>query len=339
MPSEERHQPAQRSATTSVSASQWTNAPGPTSSRGSCGRSAATSLTYRRGAWPERSDCQPRRMVRSSAYLTHPIFHMNRAESEMTRYMRRLADRDLALDRSMIPLGSCTMKLNATAEMLPISWPEFSEIHPFVPPDQALGYKRTYATTFSAEALRDHRLRRDLDAVELRRAGRIRRFARNPRLPPLSRRGARRTVCLIPSSAHGTNPASAQMCGMRRRRCEGADEGGNIDLDDFSRQGRGACGRKPRGLHDHLSVDARRVRDAGARNLRDRPCPAVARSTSTAPTSTRIVGLARPGDIGADVSHLNLHKTFCIPHGGGGPGMGPIGVKAHLIPFLPGRSA
>ena len=156
----------------------------------------------------------PKALIRQSAYLTHPVFHMNRAESEMTRYMRRLADRDLALDRAMIPLGSCTMKLNATAEMLPITWPEFAEIHPFVPADQAHRLCRVDQGPVR-EAVPDHRLRRHLDAAQLRRAGRVSRACL--RSAPTTRAAgeAHRNVCLIPASAHGTNPASASMCGMK----------------------------------------------------------------------------------------------------------------------------
>ena len=218
-------------------------------------------------AWPDHR--LPEALVRTSAYLTHPIFHMNRAESEMTRYMRRLSDRDLALDRAMIPLGSCTMKLNATAEMLPISWPEFSEIHPFVPADQAAGYheliddlsrKLCAITGYDAVSMQPN------SGAQGEYAGllAIRRYH-------LSRGDAHRTICLIPSSAHGTNPASAQMCGHergggRRRRQRQHRRGG------FPPEGRAAC-RQARGLHDHLSLDPRRVRGARPRTLRHRPRP------------------------------------------------------------------
>ncbi len=279
-------------------------------------------------AWPEQR--LPEVLVRTSAYLTHPIFHMNRAESEMTRYMRRLSDRDLALDRAMIPLGSCTMKLNATAEMLPISWPEFAEIHPHVPADQAAGY---------------HELIRDLseklcavtgyDAISMQPnsgaqgeyAGllAIRRYH-------LARGEAHRTVCLIPSSAHGTNPASAQMCGMSVV-VVGADADGNVDVEDF---------RKKATLHAEKLAACMITYPSthGVFEARVREICAITHFHGgqvylDGANLNALVGLARPGDIGADVSHLNLHKTFCIPHGGGGPGMGPIGVKAHLIPFLP----
>lgn len=279
-------------------------------------------------AWPEAR--LPEALVRTSPYLTHPIFHMNRAESEMTRYMRRLADRDLALDRAMIPLGSCTMKLNATAEMLPISWPEFSEIHPFVPADQALGYraliddlseKLCAITGYDAISMQPS------SGAQGEYAGLL-----AIRAYHLSRNEAHRTVCLIPSSAHGTNPASAQMCGMSVV-VVGAGAQGNVDLADFRRKAEqhadklAACMITYPSTHGVFEVQVREICDIvhghGGQVYLD------------GANLNALVGLARPGDIGADVSHLNLHKTFCIPHGGGGPGMGPIGVKAHLIPFLP----
>ncbi|VUF11270.1 aminomethyl-transferring glycine dehydrogenase [Methylobacterium dankookense] len=279
-------------------------------------------------AWPESR--LPESLLRTSPYLTHPIFHMNRAESEMTRYMRRLADRDLALDRAMIPLGSCTMKLNATAEMLPISWPEFSEIHPHVPDDQAAGYRQLIGdlsdklcavTGYDAISMQPN------SGAQGEYAGllAIRRYH-------LSRGEAHRTVCLVPSSAHGTNPASAQMCGMSVV-VVGADANGNVDVEDFRRKAEqhsadlAACMITYPSTHGVFEARVREIcaitHDHGGQVYLD------------GANLNALVGLARPGDIGADVSHLNLHKTFCIPHGGGGPGMGPIGVKAHLIPFLP----
>ncbi|WP_132255128.1 aminomethyl-transferring glycine dehydrogenase [Methylobacterium segetis] len=287
-----------------------------------------TDLAYDEG-WPEPR--LPQALLRTSEYLTHPIFHMNRAESEMTRYMRRLADRDLALDRAMIPLGSCTMKLNATAEMLPISWPEFSEIHPFVPEDQAEGYRHLIGdlsdklcaiTGYDAISMQPN------SGAQGEYAGLL-----AIRGYHLSRGEGHRKVCLIPSSAHGTNPASAQMCGMSVV-VVGADADGNIDLDDFrakaERHGAelAACMITYPSTHGVFEERVREiceiVHGQGGQVYLD------------GANLNALVGLARPGDIGADVSHLNLHKTFCIPHGGGGPGMGPIGVKAHLIPFLPG---
>ena len=274
----------------------------------------------------------PEALVRTSEFLTHPIFHMNRAESEMTRYMRRLADRDLALDRSMIPLGSCTMKLNATAEMLPISWPEFSEMHPFVPADQALGYKELIddlcaklcvITGYDAISMQPN------SGAQGEYAGllAIRAYHR-------SRGDDKRTVCLIPASAHGTNPASAQMAGMSVVVIR-TDKNGNIDVDDF---------RAKAEAHAH-DLAACMITYPSTHGVFEETVREICEITHTnggqvyldGANLNALVGLARPGEIGADVSHLNLHKTFCIPHGGGGPGMGPIGVKAHLIPFIPGH--
>ncbi len=274
----------------------------------------------------------PADQLRTSEYLTHPIFHMNRAESEMTRYMRRLADRDLALDRSMIPLGSCTMKLNATAEMLPISWPEFADIHPFVPPDQALGYKELIddlsaklctITGYDAISMQPN------SGAQGEYAGLL-----AIRAYHLSRGDKHRTVCLIPASAHGTNPASAHMCGMTVV-VIGTDATGNIDVADFR--------AKAEKHSEHLA--ACMITYPSTHGVFEETVVEICEITHKhggqvyidGANLNAMVGLARPGDVGGDVSHLNLHKTFCIPHGGGGPGMGPIGVKAHLIPFLPGH--
>jgi glycine dehydrogenase len=274
----------------------------------------------------------PTALLRTSEYLTHPVFHMNRAESEMTRYMRRLADRDLALDRAMIPLGSCTMKLNATAEMLPITWPEFAEIHPFVPPDQALGYKELIddlsaklcqITGYDALSMQPN------SGAQGEYAGllTIRAWHR-------SRGEGHRDVCLIPSSAHGTNPASAQMAGMQVV-VTGTRANGDIDVDDFRAKAElhsanlAACMITYPSTHGVFEETVREV------------CEIVHRHGGQVyidgANMNAMVGLAQPGKIGGDVSHLNLHKTFCIPHGGGGPGMGPIGVGKHLAPFLPGH--
>ncbi|MBK5196926.1 MAG: aminomethyl-transferring glycine dehydrogenase [Methyloceanibacter sp.] len=274
----------------------------------------------------------PKQFIRQSAYLTHPVFHMNRAESEMTRYMRRLADRDLALDRAMIPLGSCTMKLNATAEMLPITWPEFAEIHPFVPADQALGY---------AEMLKDlsEKLCRitGYDAISMQpNSGAQGEYAGllTIRAYHKSRGEGHRNVCLIPASAHGTNPASASMCGMKVV-VVATDVDGNINLADFRAKAEASAKTlaaamitypSTHGVFEETVLDICRITHANGGQV-----------YLDGANMNALVGLARPGDVGADVGHLNLHKTFCIPHGGGGPGMGPIGVKAHLVPFLPGH--
>ena len=274
----------------------------------------------------------PEALLRTSEFLTHPIFHMNRAETEMTRYMRRLADRDLALDRAMIPLGSCTMKLNATAEMLPISWPEFSEMHPFVPPDQAAGYHEMIAdlsaklcaiTGYDAISMQPN------SGAQGEYAGlmAIRRYHR-------ARGEGHRDVCLIPSSAHGTNPASAQMAGMRIV-VVGARPDGDVDLDDFRVKAEQHAERLAACMITYPSTHG--VFEEHVRAICDIVHAHGGQVYLDGANLNALVGLARPGDVGADVSHLNLHKTFCIPHGGGGPGMGPIGVKSHLVPFLPGH--
>ena len=274
----------------------------------------------------------PQNLIRKSEILTHPVFHMNRAESEITRYMRRLADRDLALDRSMIPLGSCTMKLNGTAQMLPISWPELAEMHPFVPADQALGYKELIddlsrklcdITGYDAISLQPN------SGAQGEYAGllAIRAYHR-------SRGDGDREVCLIPASAHGTNPASAQMSGMTVI-VVGTDAGGNIDVTDFRAKAEKYSDRLAACMLTYPSTHG--VFEESVAEL----CEITHRNGGLVyldgANLNALVGLARPGDIGADVGHINLHKTFCIPHGGGGPGMGPIGVKAHLTPFLPGH--
>ncbi len=274
----------------------------------------------------------PEGLARRSDYLTHPVFHMNRAEAEMTRYMRRLADRDLALDRAMIPLGSCTMKLNATAEMQPISWPEFNAIHPFAPADQQAGYaemvadlsaKLCAATGYDAMSMQPN------SGAQGEYAGllTIRAWHR-------SRGEGHRDVCLIPTNAHGTNPASAQMCGMEVVAVKAA-ENGDVDLDDFREKAERHSDRLAACMITYPSTHG--VFEPTVREV----CAITHRHGGQVyldgANLNAMVGVSRPGDIGADVSHLNLHKTFCIPHGGGGPGMGPIGVKAHLAPHLPGH--
>jgi glycine dehydrogenase len=271
-------------------------------------------------------------LLRDTPYLTHPVFHMNRAEAEMTRYIRRLADRDLALDRSMIPLGSCTMKLNATAEMIPLSWPEFANIHPYAPADQMLGYKQV-VEDLSAKlcAVTGY------DAISMQpNSGAQGEYAGLLAIRGwhLSRGDKQRDICLIPTSAHGTNPASAQMAGMSVVTVKTAANG-DVDLADFRVKAAlysarlAACMITYPSTHGVFEETVREIcsvtHEHGGQVYLD------------GANLNAMVGLSRPGDIGADVSHLNLHKTFCIPHGGGGPGMGPIGVKAHLTPFLPGH--
>ena len=276
----------------------------------------------------------PEAMLRKSEYLTHPIFHMNRAETEMMRYMRRLADRDLALDRAMIPLGSCTMKLNSAAEMMPISWREFADLHPYCPDNQALGYK---------ELIDDLNAKlceiTSYDAISMQpNSGAQGEYAGLLTIAAYHRANGEghRNVCLIPMSAHGTNPASAQMVGWKVVVVKSGATG-DIDIDDFRAKAEehaenlAGCMITYPSTHGVFEENVRDVcqivHDHGGQVYID------------GANLNAMVGLARPGDVGGDVSHLNLHKTFCIPHGGGGPGMGPIGVKAHLAEHLPGHPA
>ncbi len=275
-------------------------------------------------------DALPSDQGRKSSYLAHPIFHAHRSETSLLRYLRCLADKDLALDRSMIPLGSCTMKLNATAEMEPISWPGFAEMHPFAPLDQADGYLQLIRD------LEDWLIEvTGYDAVSLQpNAGSQGEFAGllAIRAWHRSRGDGERDVCLIPSSAHGTNAASAAMAGMRVV-VVACDEAGNVDLTDLRHK-----------LSDHgVDIAALMVTypsthgvfEEGITEICDLVHEAGGQVYLDGANLNAMVGLAKPGGFGADVSHLNLHKTFCIPHGGGGPGVGPIGVRAHLAPFLP----
>jgi len=276
----------------------------------------------------------PENMHRVSEYLTHPIFHMNRAETEMMRYMRRLADRDLALDRAMIPLGSCTMKLNSAAEMMPVSWREFSCLHPFCPPDQTPGYRELI------DDLSDKLCRiTGYDAMSMQpNSGAQGEYAGLLTIAAYHRaRGeGHRDVCLIPMSAHGTNPASAQMVGWTVVAVKSAGNG-DIDLADFRARAEQHADNLAGCMITYPSTHG--VFEEGVREVCEIVHAHGGQVYIDGANLNAMVGLARPGDIGGDVSHLNLHKTFCIPHGGGGPGMGPIGVKAHLAPHLPGHPA
>jgi len=280
----------------------------------------------------EARETLPVELRRTSAFLTHPVFHAHRSETELLRYMRKLADRDLALDRAMIPLGSCTMKLNATTEMIPVTWPEFSSLHPFAPRAQAQGYAELTATLerwlvavtgYDAVSLQPN------SGAQGEYAGllAIRGYHR-------ARGDHRRTVCLIPSSAHGTNPASAGMVGMEVVvvNCDGR---GDVDVEDLRAKADKVGDRLAAMMITYPSTHG--VFEEHIRDICDIVHGHGGQVYLDGANLNAQVGLARPGDYGADVSHLNLHKTFCIPHGGGGPGMGPIGVKAHLKPFLPGH--
>jgi glycine dehydrogenase len=277
-----------------------------------------------------QDDMLPAGLTRTSDYLTHPVFHRYRSETEMLRYLKGLEARDLSLTSAMIPLGSCTMKLNATAEMMPVSWPGFAALHPFVPLDQTQGYAELFRqlesqlaeiTGFAAVSLQPN-------------AGSQGEFAglMTIRAYHHGRGDLHRRVCLIPTSAHGTNPASAVMAGMRVV-AVAADEQGNIDLADL---------REKAAAHgDDLAAlmvtypSTHGVFEASIREICDVVHQHGGQVYLDGANMNAQVGLCRPGDFGADVCHLNLHKTFCIPHGGGGPGMGPIGVGAHLAPYLP----
>ncbi|WP_313161460.1 aminotransferase class V-fold PLP-dependent enzyme, partial [Stenotrophomonas sp.] len=276
------------------------------------------------------ADALPAGLLRQSAFLTHPVFNTHHSEHELLRYLRSLADKDLAMDRTMIPLGSCTMKLNATAEMIPVTWPEFANIHPLAPADQATGYKELIdgleamlveCTGYDAVSLQPN------SGAQGEYAGllAIRAYHR-------SRGDDHRDVCLIPDSAHGTNPASAQMCGMKVVVTK-TDANGNVDVED-------------------IRVNAEKYSDRLAALMITYPsthgvfeeevveiCEIIHKHGGQVYTDganmNALVGVAKPGKWGSDVSHLNLHKTFCIPHGGGGPGVGPCAVKSHLAPFLP----
>jgi glycine cleavage system P protein (glycine dehydrogenase) len=277
-------------------------------------------------------DAIPVALARTSPYLKHPVFSAHRSETAMLRYLRSLADKDLALDRTMIPLGSCTMKLNATTEMIPITWPELGDLHPFAPAEQAGGYRQLIAD-----------LERMLcactgyDAVSLQpNAGSQGEYAGllAIRAWHASRGEGHRNVCLIPSSAHGTNPASAQMAGMQVVVVQ-CDERGNVDLTDLRAKAEKHAGSLAAIMITYPSTHG--VFEAHVREICDVVHAHGGQVYIDGANLNAMVGLCQPGWFGGDVSHLNLHKTFCIPHGGGGPGVGPIGVKAHLAPFLPGH--
>nr|WP_208113696.1 aminomethyl-transferring glycine dehydrogenase [Tahibacter aquaticus] len=276
------------------------------------------------------AEALPAGLKRTSKFLQHPVFNTHHSEHELLRYLRALADKDLAMDRTMIPLGSCTMKLNATAEMIPVTWPEFGNIHPLAPATQSQGYKELIdgleamlveCTGYDAVSLQPN------SGAQGEYAGllAIRAYHR-------SRNEAHRDICLIPESAHGTNPASAQMCGMQVvvTKC---DANGNVDVEDIRRAAEKYSSRLAALMITYPSTHGVFEEDVV------QICEIVHQHGGQVYTDganmNALVGVAKPGKWGSDVSHLNLHKTFCIPHGGGGPGVGPCAVKSHLAPFLP----
>ncbi len=283
---------------------------------------------------PGVEDGYPVALRRKSAFLTHPTFNRYHSETEMLRYLRRLADKDIALDRSMIPLGSCTMKLNAVAEMVPVSWREFAHVHPFAPAEQTAGYREMIAeiermlcavTGYAAVSLQPN-------------AGSQGEYAGLLviRAYHASRGDTHRDVCLIPASAHGTNPASAQMAGLRVV-VVACDSKGNVDLEDL--RTKAAAHRADLAAVMITYPSTHGVFETGIVEICDVVHAHGGQVYVDGANLNALVGLAAPGKFGADVSHLNLHKTFCIPHGGGGPGVGPVAVAAHLAQFLPGHRA
>lgn len=280
----------------------------------------------------DASDALPTALARTSAYLTHPTFNRYHAEHEMLRYLRALADKDLALDRTMIPLGSCTMKLNATSEMVPVTWPEFSNIHPLAPNDQTVGYREMItqleamlcaATGYAAISLQPNAGSQGEYAGLLV----IQKYHQ-------ARGEGHRNICLIPSSAHGTNPASASMVGMKVV-VTACDENGNVDLADLKAKAEQHSANLACVMVTYPSTHG--VFEEGIKELCEIVHQHGGQVYVDGANMNALVGLASPGAFGGDVSHLNLHKTFCIPHGGGGPGVGPIGVGAHLAKFLPNQ--
>ncbi|HYM48540.1 MAG TPA: aminomethyl-transferring glycine dehydrogenase, partial [Burkholderiaceae bacterium] len=272
----------------------------------------------------------PAALRRTTPFLTHPVFNAHHSEHEMLRYMRSLADKDLALDRTMIPLGSCTMKLNATSEMIPVTWPEFADIHPLAPAEQTAGYRQLIGeleqmlvecTGYDAVSLQPN------SGAQGEYAGllAIRAYHR-------SRGQEHRNVCLIPESAHGTNPASAQLCGMNVVGVK-TDRNGNVDVADLRAKAQQHANDLAALMVTYPSTHG--VFEEGIVEICEIIHAAGGQVYTDGANLNALVGVAKPGKYGSDVSHLNLHKTFCIPHGGGGPGVGPVAVKSHLAPYLP----
>src|SRR5471030_2962267 len=274
----------------------------------------------------------PKALERTSEYLTHPVFNRHHSEHEMLRYLRSLADKDLALDRTMIPLGSCTMKLNATSEMLPVTWPEFAQIHPFAPAEQTVGYRTMIdqleqmlvaCTGYAAVSLQPNA------GSQGEYAGLLIIHAYHE-----SRGEGHRNICLIPSSAHGTNPASAQMAGMQVV-VVACDEQGNVDIADLKAKAEKHADKLAAIMITYPSTHG--VFEVNVREICEIVHAHGGQVYVDGANMNAMVGLTAPGQFGGDVSHLNLHKTFCIPHGGGGPGVGPVAVGAHLAKFLPNQ--
>ena len=289
-------------------------------------------LTVLGGASLELSDETnlPSACFRNDLFLTQPVFQQYRSETEMMRYLRRLSEMDIALDRAMIPLGSCTMKLNAATEMTPVTWPEFNSIHPFAPEDQSLGYRVMIDQLESMLCSIT-----GYDAISLQpNAGSQGEYAGLLAIKQYheSRGDLNRNICLIPSSAHGTNPASAQMANMQVVVVK-CDDSGNVDLADLDAKIAVHPGRIAAVMITYPSTHG--VFEAGVTSVCEKIHAAGGQVYIDGANLNALVGVAKPGKFGGDVSHLNLHKTFCIPHGGGGPGVGPVGVGAHLAPFLP----
>ncbi len=284
------------------------------------------------GLSSDPSQSLPPQLLRTTPYLTHPVFNRHHSETELLRYIHRLQSRDLSLVHSMIPLGSCTMKLNAAAEMLPITWPEFAQLHPFAPLEQAQGYQTLFAqleqmlaeiTGFAGVSLQPNAGSQGEYAGLLA----IRRYHQ-------ARGESQRQVCLIPTSAHGTNPASAVMAGMQVVSVA-CDRAGNIDLEDLRAKVEQHRERLAALMITYPSTHG--VFEEGIREICQMIHEAGGQVYMDGANLNAQVGLCRPAELGADVCHLNLHKTFCIPHGGGGPGVGPIAVARHLLPYLPGH--
>ena len=280
------------------------------------------------------NDTYPDSLKRTSAFLTHPVFNLHHSETEMLRYLRKLADKDIALDRAMIPLGSCTMKLNATSEMIPVTWPEFGAIHPFAPESQTVGYRELIkdlekmlcaVTGYAAVSLQPNA------GSQGEYAGLLIIEAYHK-----ARGQAHRKVCLIPSSAHGTNPASAQMADMQVV-VVACDNKGNVDIADLKSKAEQYSKNLAAIMVTYPSTHG--VFEAGIKEICEIVHAHGGQVYVDGANMNAMVGLTAPGKFGGDVSHLNLHKTFCIPHGGGGPGVGPVAVAAHLAPFLPGHRA